>query len=156
MKAEMNEFIARPYRQDLFAAIVSKLDTPKGFLIRHDISSGLRAKMVDWMIEVLSSYKMSEDSFFRAVYYMDKYLEKAPRRHEAGELHLIGVTSMFMATKCEEIYGLKLSTVFEKISHRKIPKQSILNKESEILATLEFTIEKPTPYELVKLMACTL
>ncbi len=64
------------------------------------------------MIEVLSSYKMTEDSFFRAVYLMDKYLEKAKRKHETGELHLIGVSCIYMATKYEEIHGLKLSTVY--------------------------------------------
>ena len=31
--------------------------TPVNFLDRHNISKNLRAKMVDWMIEVLCSYK---------------------------------------------------------------------------------------------------
>lgn len=126
----MTEVIAGPYSEDVLTTLRCRMDTPKGFLVNHDISSGLRAKMVDWMIEVLSSYKMSEDSFFRSVYYMDKFLERAPRKHETSELHLVGVTTMFMATKYEEIHGLKLSTVFEKIAHKKIPKTSILNKES--------------------------
>lgn len=81
LKEQMTEIIAEPYSMDLLSTLRSRMDTPKGFLIQHDISSGLRAKMIDWMIEVLSSYKMSEDSFFRAVYYMDKFLEKAPRKH---------------------------------------------------------------------------
>jgi hypothetical protein len=80
------------------------------------------------MIEVLSSYKMSEDSFFKSVYYMDKFLERTSKRHETGDLHLIGVTSMFVATKYEEIHGFKLNTVFDKIAHRKMTKHSILNK----------------------------
>jgi hypothetical protein len=33
--------------------------------------------MVDWMIEVLSSYKMNEDTFFRATKIMDKFLLKS-------------------------------------------------------------------------------
>ena len=32
--------------------------------------------MVDWMIEVLSSYKMNEDTFFRSVKLMDSFLKK--------------------------------------------------------------------------------
>lgn len=36
--------------------------------------------MVDWMIEVLSSYKMSEETFFRGVYMMDAYMKKCPNK----------------------------------------------------------------------------
>jgi hypothetical protein len=36
---------------------------------------------------------------------------------------------MFLATKYEEMHGLKLNTVFDKVAHRKLPKQSILQKE---------------------------
>jgi hypothetical protein len=30
------------------------------FLIRHDIAQDYRAKMIDWMMEVLATFKMSE------------------------------------------------------------------------------------------------
>jgi hypothetical protein len=46
----------------------------------HGITANLRSKMVDWMIEVLSSYKMSEETFFRSVYMMDAYLKKTTAR----------------------------------------------------------------------------
>ena len=31
-----------------------------GFLDSHDISAQLRAKMIDWQVEVLSTFKMSD------------------------------------------------------------------------------------------------
>lgn len=34
--------------------------TPVNCLAKHNIPVNLRAKMVDWMIEVLSSYKCTE------------------------------------------------------------------------------------------------
>ena len=36
--------------------------------------------MVDWMIEVLSSYKMSEESFFKSVQFMDYYLKNETKK----------------------------------------------------------------------------
>lgn len=36
----------------------------------------MRAKMVDWMIEVLASFNCSNETFFMAVNLMDRYLEK--------------------------------------------------------------------------------
>jgi hypothetical protein len=57
--------------------------------------------MVDWMIEVLSSYKMSEETFFRSIYLMDAYLCASKARLEIKDLHLVGVTAMFAAAKYE-------------------------------------------------------
>ena len=34
-----------------------------------------------------------------------------------GDLHVTGVTSMFVASKYEDIYPLKMKVVFEKIAH---------------------------------------
>lgn len=57
--------------------------------------------MVDWMIEVLSSYKMSEDCFFRSVKYMDLLFRNTSKKLQVGDLHLVGVVSMFTASKYE-------------------------------------------------------
>ena len=51
------------------------------------------------MIEVLSSYKMTEETFFRSVNMMDSYLKSSQKKQELKDLHLIGVTSMFTAAK---------------------------------------------------------
>lgn len=82
------------------------------------------------MIEVLSSYKMSEETFFRSVYFMDAYLRCSQSRLEVKDLHLIGVTTMFAAAKYEEIHPLKLSVVYDKIARKKFRKDEILQKES--------------------------
>jgi len=55
--------------------------------------------MVDWMIEVLSSYKMSEESFFRSVALMDGYLKSEEKIQDTRDIHLIGVAAMFSAMK---------------------------------------------------------
>jgi hypothetical protein len=82
--------------------------------------------MVDWMIEVLSSYKMTEETFFRSIYFMDAFLKNTEEKLEVKDLHLIGVTSMFSAAKYEEIHPLKLSVIYEKIARKKFRKSEIL------------------------------
>lgn len=54
---------------------------------------------------------------------------------------------MFIANKYEEIYPLKLATIYEKIAHRKLSMEQIKRKEKEILETLDFNIMFPTPFE---------
>ena len=48
---------------------------------------------------------------------MDLFYKNSKISHELNELHLIGVTCMFIASKLEEIYPIKIKTVFEKIAH---------------------------------------
>ena len=47
--------------------------SPKEFLQRHEITFVMRAKMVDWLIEVLTSYNMTNASFFITVNIMDRF-----------------------------------------------------------------------------------
>jgi len=51
--------VADVYSADIIKCLKNRDNelTPVNFLDRHNISKNLRAKMVDWMIEVLCSYK---------------------------------------------------------------------------------------------------
>ena len=105
--------------------------------------------MVDWMIEVLSSYKMSEASFFRSVHFMDTFFKRSEKKLKVSDLHLVGVASMFTATKYEEIYPLKLNMVYDKICRKKFSKKQILEFEDLILAAMNFELQKPTVLNII-------
>jgi len=45
-------------------------------------------------------------------------ISKAPLK--ISDLHSIGVTSMFIASKYEDIYPLRMNVIYEKIAHKKI------------------------------------
>lgn len=77
--------------------------TTEQCLLNHKITPALRARMVDWMIEVLTNFKCDDQTFFLASSLLDRFLKNSPRVLEIGELHLIGVTSMFVASKYEDI-----------------------------------------------------
>ncbi len=121
------------------------------YLSSHKITGVYRAKMVDWMVEVLTAFKCSEQTFFLAVNLMDRYfdvLSKEGRVLELQELHVTGVVCMFMASKYEDVYPLLMKTVFNKIGHTKIPVEVIRNKELEILRVLGFKVGAcPSSYE---------
>jgi hypothetical protein len=86
--------------------------------------------MVDWVIEVISSYKYSESAFFTAVRIMDTFFMKSKACLKSSDLHLVGVASIFIACKYEEIYPLKVKLIHEKIAHKKLSKEDIIRKES--------------------------
>ncbi len=53
---------------------------------------------------------------------MDSFVKKTWNRLEIGDLHLIGVASMFTAGKYEEIHPLKLNVLYDKIARKKFTK----------------------------------
>lgn len=44
-------------------------------LLNHKITANLRARMVDWMIEVLTNFKCEDQTFFLAINLLDRYLK---------------------------------------------------------------------------------
>ena len=96
--------------------------------------------MVDWIIEVLSAYSYGPETFFLAVNVLDNYFAKSEKSIPADDLHLIGVASIYLAVKFEEVCALRLKTVYEEVAHKKILKSKILEKETDILNTIGFTL----------------
>lgn len=57
---------------------------------------------------------------------------------------------MFVASKYEDIYPLKMKMVFEKIAHKKLPIERIKTLELEILKTINYKIAMPTALDFLK------
>lgn len=144
--------LVNAYGEEIFESLKEKqIDFPKNCLQNHSIPSNLRARMVDWMIEVLSSYKCQHQTFFVAISLMDRFFARSPKSHPVSDLHLTGVTCMFLACKYEEIYPMKLQVVYEKIAHKKLPIDAIKSKEQEILSALDFNIITGSIIEILAL-----
>lgn len=123
----------------------------EGTLERHKITPNLRARMVDWMIEVLTNFKCDDQTFFLAISLMDRFFKSSPRELQIQDLHIIGVSCMFIASKYEDIYPLKMKMVFEKIAHKKISVDKIKQLELEICKAIKYRIPAPVSLEFVRL-----
>lgn len=107
--------------------------------------------MVDWMIEVLTNFKCDDQTFFLAVSLLDRYLKNKPEIAEIGDLHIMGVTAMFIASKYEDIYPLKMKMVYEKIAHKKIAVEKIKSLELDYLKVIKYKISAPTILDFLKI-----
>lgn len=92
------------------------------------------------MIEVLSSFNCAPNTFFVSVDIMDGFLLRATRKLETKDVHLIGVTSMLISSKMEEIIPFKVVTVIEKMTHGKLKPKEIVDCELEILQSFSFEL----------------
>lgn len=93
-------------------------------LEKTTISHAYRAKMIDWMVEVLSAFKCGENTFFMTVSLMDRFFKASPGL-ESRKLHLVGISCMFIASKYEDIYPLMMKTMVNKIAHNKYNEDEI-------------------------------
>lgn len=57
---------------------------------------------------------------------------------------------MFIASKYEDIYPLRMKTIDERIAQKKIPIEQIKNLELDILQALQYEIEAPTTLDFLK------
>lgn len=67
-----------------------------------------------------------------------------------SDLHILGVTAMFISSKYEDIYPLKMKMVHEKIAHKKLPIEKIKTLEMDILKAINYRIPAPTSYDFLK------
>jgi hypothetical protein len=72
------------------------------------VNKMMRAILFDWMMEVCNEYQLKRETFYLSINYVDRYLSKViniPKQ----ELQLVGVTSLYIASKMEEIYPPKIT-----------------------------------------------
>lgn len=108
---------------------------------QKDITPNMRAILVDWLIEVAEEYKLSSETLYLAVSYIDRYLSK--KTVMRGKLQLVGVASMLLASKYEEIYAPSVDE-FVYISDNTYSKEEVFCMESNVLDTLEFCLTGAT------------
>lgn len=65
---------------------------------------------------------------------------------------------MLIGSKMEEIFPLKMKTIYEKIVHKKIEKKELVEMEARMVEKLGFICNYPTIYEssLIKLYSAIL
>ena len=102
------------------------------------------------MIEVLTNFKCDDQTFFLSITILDRYFKQSSDILRINDLHILGITSMFVASKFEDIHPLKMKTVHEKIAHKKLTVDEIKGTEMKVMSTLQYKINAPTCLDFLK------
>lgn len=148
----ITEYMVKSYGPELYITTV-ELDSIKRevyFLKKHHIKSSSRTRMVNWMMEIFASYSSEPLSFFLAVEIMDNYLQKCNKIYNENDIHLIGMVSIYMASKMEDIIPLHMVHIKTKIGHDKFTQEEIIMMERDILKILDWDILLITTYDTIK------
>lgn len=151
MKANLSQLMFLDQVMNFLKA-KEKVSLVQNALNKHEINETLRAKMVDWMIEVITKFELSIKTFFLSVKIMDKYLQLSETRHTNNDILLLGITCMFIASKLEDVVSCKLKTFVRAIGHGKIKATDIISMEKIILVTLGFEIDMPVCVDFLTLI----
>ncbi|KAH3760624.1 G2/mitotic-specific cyclin-B2 [Pelomyxa schiedti] len=106
------------------------------------LNEKMREILVDWMAEVCIKFKLLSETFFLAVYIVDKYLGEV--MVSRTELQLVGITSILIASKFEEIYAVEVGDLIY-ISDHAYDRAQILKCECTILDRLHFQLSVLSP-----------
>ncbi|KAG6613396.1 Cyclin B [Phytophthora cinnamomi] len=115
---------------------------------QSDITSKMRAILVDWLVDVHYKYGLLPQTLHIAVLLIDRYLEK-DLSVKRQRLQLVGVAAMFIASKYEEIYPPEAED-FVKITDNAYSREEVFQMEAKMLATLGYRVTFPTAFQFMK------
>ena len=115
---------------------------------QKDINHRMRAILIDWLIDVHLKYKMVPQTMYISVNLIDRYLSK--NETSRIKLQLVGVASMFISSKYEEIYPPELKD-FVYITDKAYVKSDVLDMEYKMLNSLNFEITFPTQWSFLEI-----
>jgi G2/mitotic-specific cyclin-B, other len=103
----------------------------------------MRSILVDWLVEVHFKFRLQTPTLWLCVNIMDRYL--TCRLLQRNKLQLLGVSSLLIACKFEEIFPPEVQDCVY-ITDRAYSKDEVLTMEKEILRTLDYQLCVPTGY----------
>ncbi|XP_075049601.1 G2/mitotic-specific cyclin-B1-like isoform X2 [Mixophyes fleayi] len=117
------------------------------YLKGQEITGKMRAILVDWLVQVHLKFKLLQETMFMTVAIMDQFLQVNPVPKRL--LQLVGVTSMFIACKYEELFPPQIYD-FAYVTNDSYTTAQIRNMEIQILTVLKYKIGRPLPLHFLR------
>lgn len=116
-----------------------------------DVTPKMRSVLLDWINEVHHQFSLETETYYMAVSMIDRYLQ-AESNVSRKFLQLVGVTTLFMASKYEELMPPEI-TDFVYVTDDTYTKEQILHMEMKIFQKLQFNLSKPLPIHFFRRFA---
>jgi hypothetical protein len=117
---------------------------------QSDVNEQMRAILIDWLIEVHLKFKLIDETLFLTINIIDRYLSSINILR--SRLQLLGVTSLLIACKQEEIYTPNIKD-FVYITDNAYSKNEIFEMEKQILQVLKFNILSPSCFRFYEIIS---
>jgi hypothetical protein len=114
---------------------------------QKDLQWKMRGILVDWLVEVHHKFRLLPETLFLAINIIDRFLSL--RVVSLQKLQLVGLTSMFIASKYEEVMAPSIQN-FIYMADGGYTDEEILKAERYILQVLEFGLHYPNPLNFLR------
>jgi len=112
-----------------------------------EVKDTSRAFLVEWIIDVHRKFRLMPETLYVTVFLIDQFLSL--QQIKKSQLHILGVTSLLIATKYEEIYPPELKDLLQVIEN-KFSRAEVLKMELDMLSVLQFQVQVPTSYRFLE------
>jgi len=104
----VSEFAQDAYKAMRHEEVVHKIDPNylKVVQLPSEVKDTSRAFLVEWVIDVHRKFRLLPETLYVTVSIIDRFLSL--KQIKKSQLHILGVTSLLIASKYEEIYPPEL------------------------------------------------
>ena len=116
IQPDVNEYenpqVLAEFSQDIYLNMLKQekehLIVPHDYLksVQTEIRDTQRAFLLEWIIDVHRKFKLRSETLYAAQYIIDSFLSR--QKIKNTQLHLLGISTILVATKYEEIYPPEL------------------------------------------------
>ena len=144
------------YTDEIFQNLINEediinLEIDANYLeYQPEINEKMRAILIDWLIDVNNRFHYKEETLYTTIYIMDRYLSKKVIKRK--RFQLLGITSLFIASKLNEIYFRRISD-YSFISDNTYTQDEIKIIEEDISKTLNFDFLFPSPLSFFEILS---
>jgi len=114
-----------------------------------EILPKMRSVLIDWLVGVHLQFHLLQETLYTTVAILDRYLQSELPTITRKKLQLVGVASMLIAAKYEEIYAPEVKD-FVYITDKAYTEKEILKMEIKILIGLKFDLGRPLPLHFLR------
>jgi hypothetical protein len=106
------------------------------------INDKMREILIDWLVDVSVKFRLLSATLFMAVNLVDRFLQREQVTRD--RFQLLGITSLFIASKYEEIYPPHMKEYIAVCDRATYSKQDMLDMEAVVILSLEFNLTDST------------
>eukprot|EP00656_Telonema_subtile_P019917 TRINITY_DN21109_c0_g1_i1.p1 TRINITY_DN21109_c0_g1~~TRINITY_DN21109_c0_g1_i1.p1 ORF type:complete len:304 (+),score=73.20 TRINITY_DN21109_c0_g1_i1:100-1011(+) len=114
---------------------------PQVLPVSHDIGPTNRELFVSFLVDVQEKLLLSSVTLGLALSYVDRYMETVPVN--ISKLLVLGVTSLFIASKMWEVERVPLA-IFLEVTDNTCTRTQVHEMEQSMLTNLKFKMSSPT------------
>ncbi|KAJ3157023.1 G2/mitotic-specific cyclin [Geranomyces variabilis] len=148
---EFDPMMVSEYVDDIFKYLleleVATMPNPHYIDIQDGLAWSMREILIDWIIDLANHFRLLPETLYTCVNIIDRFLTDRPC--SMNKLQLVGLASLFIAAKYEEVNAPSISSIVY-FGDGGYVAEDIMRAERYILQILKFELHYPSPMSFLR------